>query len=92
MGLVCLLITSREGRCFLGSNLLTPVGSDRSTARSQGLIISTVCVDTVDKKSIVSIQPKPAFQPLFEIAKTRKGGDFVQQKQDAPGSLALWSV
>ena len=51
-----------------------------------------VYVDTVDKKSIVSIQPKPAFQPLFEIATTRKVGDFILQKQDAPGSLVLWGV
>ena len=73
----------------MGSNLLTPVGSDRSTARSQGLIISAVYVDTVDKKSI---QPKPAFEPLFEIATTRKGSDIALNKQDASGSLALWSV
>ena len=49
-------------------------------------------VDTGDEKSIVSIHPKPAFQPLLEIATTRKGSDFVLQKQDAPGSRALWSV
>ena len=55
-------------------------------------MLEAVYVDTVDQKSIVSIQPKPAFQPLFEIAETRKGSDIVLNKQDAPGSLVLWGV
>ena len=55
-------------------------------------MLEAVYVDTVDQKSIVSIQPKPAFQPLFEIATTRKGSDIVLNKQDAPGSLVLWGV
>ena len=55
-------------------------------------MLEAVYVDTVDQKSIVSIQPKPAFQPLFEISETREGSDVVLNKQDAPGSLVLWSV
>ena len=55
-------------------------------------MLEAVYVDTVDQKSIVSIQPKPAFQPLFEIATSRKGSDIVLKKQDAPGSLVLWGV
>ena len=40
-------------------------------------ILDAVYVDTVEEKSIVAIRPKPAFQPLFEIATTRKGSDVV---------------
>jgi hypothetical protein len=32
-----------------------------------------VYVDPVEEKSIVAIQPKPAFRPLFEMATTREG-------------------
>ena len=55
-------------------------------------MLEAVYVDTVDQKSIVSIQLKPAFQPIFEIATTRKGSDIVLNKQDAPGSPVLWGV
>ena len=40
-------------------------------------MLDAVYVDTVEEKSIVAIRPKPAFQPLFEIATTRKGSDVV---------------
>ena len=37
-------------------------------------MLETVYVDTIGNKSIVSIQPKPAFQSHIEIVTTRKGG------------------
>ena len=40
-------------------------------------ILDAVYVDTVEEKAIVAIRPKPAFQPLFEIATTREGSDVV---------------
>ena len=40
-------------------------------------MLDAVYVDTVDEKAIVAIRPKPAFQPLFEIATTREGSDIV---------------
>ena len=36
-------------------------------------MLDAVYVDTVEEKSIVAIQPKPAFLPLFEVATTREG-------------------
>ena len=33
-------------------------------------MLDAVYVDTVDEKAIVTIRPKPAFRPLFEIATT----------------------
>ena len=36
-------------------------------------MLDAVQVDTVEEKAIVAIRPKPAFQPLFEIATTREG-------------------
>ena len=40
-------------------------------------MLDAVYVDTVEEKAIVAIRPKPAFQPLFEIATTREGSDVV---------------
>jgi len=40
-------------------------------------MLNAVYVDTVDEKAIVAIRPKPAFQPLFEIATTREGSEVV---------------
>ena len=40
-------------------------------------MLDAVYVDTVEEKCIVAIRPKPAFQPLFEIATTREGSDVV---------------
>ena len=38
-------------------------------------------MDTVEGKAAVAILPKPAFQPLFEIATTRDGSDVVLIKE-----------
>ena len=35
----------------------------------------------MEEKSIVAIRPKPAFQPLFDIATTREGTDVVSIKE-----------
>ena len=40
-------------------------------------MLDAVCVDTVEEKSIVAIRPKPAFQPLFEVATTKEGSGVV---------------
>ncbi len=40
-------------------------------------MLDAVYVDTVEEKSIVAIQPKPAFRALFEIATTRQGSEVV---------------
>ncbi len=40
-------------------------------------MLDAVYVDTVEEKAIVAIRPKPAFQPLFEIATTRAESDVV---------------
>ena len=40
-------------------------------------MLDAVYVDTVEEKAIVAIRPKPAFQPLFEIATTRAGSGVV---------------
>ena len=55
-------------------------------------MLDAVYVDTVEEKAIVSIRPKPAFRPLFEIATTRAGSGFILDKQDAPGSIVLRGV
>ena len=47
-------------------------------------MLDAVYVDTVEEKSIVAIRPKPAFQPLFEIATTREGSDVVLINQPPP--------
>ena len=35
-------------------------------------MLEAVYVDTVEGKSVVAILPKPAFQPIFEIATSRE--------------------
>ena len=40
-------------------------------------MLDAVYVGTVDEKAIVAIRLKPAFRPLFEIAKTRVGSGVV---------------
>ncbi len=40
-------------------------------------MLYAVYVDMVEEKSIVAIQPKPAFRPLFEIATTREDNEVV---------------
>ena len=40
-------------------------------------MLDAVFVDTVEEKAVVAIRPKPAFMPIFEIAKTRDGSDVV---------------
>ena len=40
-------------------------------------MLDAVYVDTLEEKAIVAIRPKPAFQPLFEIATTREGSDVI---------------
>ena len=45
-------------------------------------ILHSACADTLTcriarKRAVVAIRPKPAFQPLFEIANTREDSDVV---------------
>jgi len=49
-------------------------------------MLEAVYVDTVEEKAIVAIRPKPAFQPLFEIATTREGSDVVLIKEPPPAA------
>ena len=60
-------------------------------------MVDAVYVDTVEEKAIVAIRPKPAFQPLFEIATTRQGSDVVlinepPEASNEPGAadLCFW--
>jgi len=61
-------------------------------------MLDAVYVDTVEEKSIVAIRPKPAFQPLFEIATTREGSEVVLINEppqtdfepEAAGSCLWW--
>ena len=61
-------------------------------------MLDAVYVDAVEEKAIVAIRPKPAFQPLFEIATTRAGSGMAlingtPQTQDGPeasGSCFWW--
>ena len=62
------------------------------------IMLDAVYVDTVEEKSIVAIRPKPAFQPIFEIATTREGSHVVLIKEppqaniepEAAGSCFWW--
>ena len=58
-------------------NLLALWDGANLTERRKILLsmLQAVYVDTVEEKSIVAIRPKPAFQPLFEVATTREGSD-----------------
>ena len=59
---------------------LPTLWGEASLAERRKLLLSmldAIYVDTVQDKSIVAIRPKPAFQPLFEIATTRQGSDVV---------------
>ena len=52
-------------------------------------MLDAVYVDTVEKKSVVAIRPKPAFRPIFEVATTRAGSGIAlinqtPQTQDEP--------
>ena len=49
-------------------------------------MLDAVYVDTVDEKAIVAIRPKPAFQPLFEVATTREGSDVLLINEPPPDS------
>jgi len=64
---------------ILQEELPTILGEATLTERRRLLLtmLDAVYVDTVEETSIVAIRPKPAFQPLFEIATTRKGSDVV---------------
>ena len=61
-------------------------------------MLDAVYVDTVDKKAMVAIRPKPAFRPLFEIATTRAGNGVVlinqtpqtQSEPEASESCSWW--
>ena len=44
-------------------------------------MLDAVQEDTVEDRSIVAIQPKPAFRPLFEIATTRECRDVAFMKE-----------
>ena len=50
-------------------------------------MLDAVYVDTVEEKSIVAIRPKPAFQPLFEIANTREGSDVILINEPPPADF-----
>ena len=47
-------------------------------------MLDAVYVDTVEEKAIVAIRPKPAFQPLFEIATTRENSNVVLINEQPP--------
>ena len=49
-------------------------------------MLDAVYVDPVEEKSVVAIQPKPAFRPLFEMATTREGSDVVLINEAPPDS------
>ncbi|MFQ6029037.1 MAG: recombinase family protein [Dehalococcoidia bacterium] len=40
-------------------------------------MLEAVYVETVDERSVVALQPKPAFQALFQLATTREGSGVV---------------
>ena len=48
-------------------------------------MLDAVYIDTVEEKAVVAIRPKPAFQPLFEIATTRDGSDVILINEPPPG-------
>ena len=50
-------------------------------------MLDAVYVDTVEEKAIVAIRPKPAFQPLFEIATIRQGSEVVLIKEPPKASV-----
>ncbi len=50
-------------------------------------MLDAIYVDTVEEKSIVAIRPKPAFQPIFEIATTREGSDVVLINEPPPADF-----
>ena len=41
-------------------------------------------VDHVEERSIVVMKPKPAFQPLFEVANTREGSNVILITETPP--------
>ena len=45
-------------------------------------MLDAVYVDTVEKKSVVAIRPKPAFRPIFEVATTREESGVVLAAQN----------
>jgi len=47
-------------------------------------MLDTANVVTAEAKSIVAIQPKPAFQLLFEITTTREGNQDLQSWSPSP--------
>ena len=61
-------------------------------------MLEAVYVDTVDETAIVAMRPKPAFQPLFEIATTRAESGVVlinetpqtSDEPEAPDSCFWW--
>ena len=64
-------------------------GAPNKPAERRKLLMSmleAVYVDTVEEQAIVAIRPKPAFQPLFEIATTREGSDVVLIKEPPPAA------
>jgi hypothetical protein len=59
-------------------------------------MLDAVCVDTAEEKAIAAIRPKPAFQPVFEIATTRQGSNVVlinepPETYNEPGEADLCS-
>ena len=47
-------------------------------------MLEAVYVDTVEQRAIVVLKPKPAFQPLFQIATTKEGSGVVLYKENLP--------
>ena len=49
-------------------------------------MLDGVYLDTVEEKSVVAIRPKPAFQPLFEIATTWPGSGVYLINEEPPAT------
>ena len=51
-------------------------------------MLDAVHVDTIDKKGVVSLQPKPAFRALFDLAiRGEEGQDAVEESTATPGTV-----
>ena len=49
-------------------------------------MLDGVYVDTVEEKAVVALRPKPAFQPLFEIATTWPGSGVYLINEEPPAT------
>ena len=62
-------------------------GPDRKAKAAYGDVERRL-VDTFEEKSVVAIRPKPAFQPIFEVATTSAGSGIalINETLPDPGS------